>query len=108
MPFQHPVGTPGHKQQEYILTVPKPKGSKKGEDTSSVAVTAGNIFQPLATRQPMGGALALGWKITYESVRRVLQARKPFLVNPRPIALKRGEPKKVCWTTGPTGADTHN
>ena len=52
----------------------------------------------------MEGALALAWKVSYESVRHVLQVRKPFLMNPRPIALKKGEPKKVFWTTAPPAA----
>ena len=75
--------------QDYILSVARANSAK----TSN----SGNFFASLAIRDGWAGACGLMWRLTHDSVRHNLHARKPLTIAKENIALKKGVPMKVLW-----------
>ena len=87
--FEFPDGHAKHMAQDYILSVARANSAK----TSN----SGNFFASLAIRDGWAGACGLMWRLTHDSVRHNLHARKPLTIAKENIALKKGVPMKVLW-----------
>ena len=58
---------------------------------------SGNFFANLAIRDGLAGPCGTMWRLTHDSVRHILHARKPFVINTENLSLKKGVPMKVLW-----------
>ena len=87
--FQHPDGHAKHEAKDYVLSIAK-----------STPITSGNFFASLIARaspNSWAGACMPLWRLTYDSVRHKLFAKKPMVATKEVLRLKKGIPMKVLW-----------
>lgn len=85
-----------HEKHEKLAFVPAPGGRDGKEKVTS----AQNIFQTAVNRDTgLGqGALAVAWRLNYDSVANVLKPSKPHVVAGKRISLKKGCPACAAWS----------
>ena len=81
-------GHPKHSPMDFLLSKAK---------ASTHTTNSGNFFASLAAREGWAGAVGIMWRLTHDSVRNFLHARKPMVIVVDNISLKSGIPMKVLW-----------